>query len=357
MQHEGVPTAAELGFARRALIATTVVITVVLVVLLLLYAADLLLLLFAAVLTSIPLRRLGGLVQRATGLGHGVSLALVTVGLFGVAGAIGWLTAGRVVAQSSELTGQLRVALQNLTARLEGHAWAQEAIARLPTAHEVVFGRGGLLLRLPGLASTALGAIVNVAIVIIIAIYLASQPHLYAGGIKHLLPFGYRRRAGEVFAALDEALGRWLVGRIGLMLINGASTAVALSLLGVPLAVTLGIIAGVLNFIPNFGPFIAAVPAVLIAFVGGFQLALYTAFAYLVIQMVDAYVLTPLVDRKSVELPPVLTISAQLLLGVIFGFVGLLVASPLTATAMILVRMLYIEDVLGDRVTTEGRTR
>jgi predicted PurR-regulated permease PerM len=120
---------------------------------------------------------------------------------------------------------------------------------------------------------------------------------------------------------------------------------------GVPLAPTLGVIAGVLNFIPNFGPIIAAVPAILIALMKGPGLALYTGGVYLVVQMVDGYILTPLVDRRSVELPPVLTISAQLLLGVLFGFVGLLVASPLTATGMILVKMLYIEDVLGDHVT------
>lgn len=121
-----------------------------------------------------------------------------------------------------------------------------------------------------------------------------------------------------------------------------------------PLALIPGVIAGVLNFIPNVGPFIAAVPAVFIALTERPSLAVYTAGVYLVVQMVDGYVLTPLVDRRSVEIRPVLTISAQLLLGVLFGFVGLLVASPLTATAMILVKMLYVEDVLGDTVMHEG---
>jgi predicted PurR-regulated permease PerM len=89
---------------------------------------------------------------------------------------------------------------------------------------------------------------------------------------------------------------------------------------------------------------------VLIAFLQGPQQALYVAVLYLVLQSVDGYLLTPLVDRRSVELPPVLTITAQVILGLAFGFIGIILASPLTAVAMILIKMLYIEDLLGDRV-------
>lgn len=115
-----------------------------------------------------------------------------------------------------------------------------------------------------------------------------------------------------------------------------------------PLALTLGILTGVLNFIPNFGPLIAGVPAVLIALLVSPQTALYTLLLYAVLQALDGYVFTPLVDRRSVELPPVLTISAQVLLGVLVGIVGVMLASPLTAALIVIVRMLYVEDALGD---------
>ena len=153
------------------------------------------------------------------------------------------------------------------------------------------------------------------------------------------------------------ALWHWLGGRFGLMILNGGLTALGLWLLGVPLAPTLGLIAGLLNFVPNFGPWIAAVPAVLIAFLQSPQQALYVALLYLILQSIDAYLLTPLVDRKSVELPPVLTITAQVLLGLAFGFIGLLLASPLTAAAMILVQKLYVEDVIGDRVSETNKVK
>jgi predicted PurR-regulated permease PerM len=99
------------------------------------------------------------------------------------------------------------------------------------------------------------------------------------------------------------------------------------------------------------------VPAVLIAFLQSPQQALYVALLYLILQSIDAYLLTPLVDRKSVVLPPVLTITAQVLLGLAFGFIGLLLASPLTAAAMILVQMLYVEDVIGDRVSEPNKVK
>ena len=109
----------------------------------------------------------------------------------------------------------------------------------------------------------------------------------------------------------------------------------------------------ILNFVPNFGPWIAAIPAVLVAFLQGPQQALYVGLLYIALQSIDGYILTPIVDRRSVELPPVLTIVAQVLLGVAFGFVGILLASPLTAVAMILVKTLYVEDLLGDSMTIE----
>ena len=341
------------AFARRVLIATIVVVAVAGVLALIWYAADLLLLVFAGVLVSIPLRRLSNRLARATNLGGGVALAIVTVGLVAVVAAVGLLAAERIGSQADAFVSQLRSAFDTLRTRVEGNAWLQDVVDRLPNFSELLLGSGGALSRLGGIASSTLGGLINAAIVVIVGVYVASQPALYANGLKRLLPLASRERAGEVLATLDRSLGRWLVGRLVLMVINGGLTALALWALGVPLAFTLGVIAGVLNFIPNFGPFIAAVPAVLIALTVSPMLAVYTALGYLAVQMVDAYVLTPLIDRESVELPPVVTILAQLLLGILFGFVGLLVASPLTASVMILVKMLYVEDVLGDRVTAE----
>ena len=342
---------ATVAFAQRVLVATCVVVSVLAVLMFIWYAADLFMLIFASVLVSILLRAFTDFVTRKTGLGHGVALVLVSLGLVVLIAITAWLVTGRIGTQVAELRVQLPQAVENVRRYLGQYELVRNALDSMPTFNEWVARRGGAVLsQLTGLASTTVGVVVNILIVGILGIYLASQPDLYSRGLKHLLPLGYRKRAGEVLGVIDEGLRRWLIGRFALMVINGALTAIGLKLLGIPLSLTLGLLAGLLNFVPNFGPWIAATPAVLIAFLQSPQQALYVAVLYLVLQSVDGYLLTPLVDRKSVELPPVLTITAQVILGLAFGFLGILLASPLTAVALILVKMLYIEDLLGDRV-------
>ena len=347
VSQEGAP----LSFARRALIAAIAAAGVLLGLLFVWYAADLLMLVFAGVLVSILLRGFSRLLRRKTGIGRGPSLAIVTLALVALAAAGAWLITGRIGSQMGELWRKLPLAVENLLRYVGQFEWVRRAIDSLPSLGELLARRSGnVISRLTGVASTTLGAVINILVIAITGLYLALQPDLYSRGIKHLLPFRYRERAGEVMSAIDNSLWRWLGGRLGLMLINGGATAVGLWLLGVPLALTLGLLAGLLNFIPNFGPLIAAIPAMLIGLLQSPQQALYVALLYLAVQMVDGYVLTPLVERRSVELPPVLTITAQLLLGSAFGLIGVMLATPLTAAAMILVKMLYVEDVLGDRV-------
>ena len=343
-----------LAFARRVLVATLVVVSVLLVLLLIWYAADLLMLVFAGVLISILLRTFSEFLVKRTRLGYGLSLGLVALGLVILVIGTSWLVTDRIIDQLKELQTLLPQALQNFKGYLGRYEWGRNAIDSLPNLNEWISQRGGTVVsQLTGLASSTFGAVINVLVVFIIGIYLASQPGLYARGLHRLVPFGYRDRLGEVLSVSDDALRRWLLGRFGLMIMNGVMTAVGLWILRVPLAFTLGVLAGVLNFVPNFGPWIAAIPAVLIGFMQSPRQGIAVAGLYLVLQSIDGYLLTPLVDRRSVELPPVLTITAQVLLGIAFGFVGILLASPLTGVAMILVKMLYVEDLLGDRALLE----
>lgn len=340
-----------LAFAQRVLVATLVVASVLLLLLLIWYAADLLMLVFAGVLISILLRTFTEFLVKRTRLGYGLSLALAALGLVAFVVAAAWLVMDRLIDQMNELRLLLPQAVQNLRGFIERYEWGRNAI---PTFNEWIAQRGGAIVsRVTGIASTTFGAIINILVVFIIGVYLASQPDLYARGLHHLVPHGYRERLGEILSVIDDALRRWLLGRFGLMIINGALTALGLWILRVPLAFTLGVLAGLLNFVPNFGPWIAAIPAVLIAFMQSPRQGVSVAILYLVLQSLDGYLLTPLVDRRSVELPPVLTITAQVLLGIAFGFVGILLASPLTAVVMIVMKMLYVEDLLGDRVLLE----
>ena len=124
---------------------------------------------------------------------------------------------------------------------------------------------------------------------------------------------------------------------------------VGLWLIGVPLALALGLIAGLLDFIPYVGPWLGAAPAVLLALAEGPAEAVWTAILFLVIQQVEGNVLMPVIQKRASALPPVLTILAVVAFGVLFGFMGVFLATPLLLVLIILVRMIYVEDVLGDR--------
>lgn len=132
------------------------------------------------------------------------------------------------------------------------------------------------------------------------------------------------------------------------MAVIGVLTGFALWMIGVPLALMLGLLAGVLNFVPYIGPLLSFVPAALLALMQAPPLVVWVLALYVAIQALESYLVTPLVAQRSVSLPPALTITAQVLLGVVFGWLGLLLATPLTAVVLVLVQMLYLEDVLGE---------
>ena len=190
----------------------------------------------------------------------------------------------------------------------------------------------------------------GVLFVLVMAIYVAAQPKLYHDGLMHLFPRPARRRAGEVLTAVATSLRKWLLSQLIAMLVIGVVTTGVLMALGVKAAVPLGILAGLLEFIPMIGPIMSAVPAVAMGFVDSPEKALWVALAYTVIQFAENHLLIPILMKEGVDIPPALTIIAIALMGLVFGFLGMLVAVPLLAATMVVVKMLYVEDVVGDQV-------
>ncbi|HYH42689.1 MAG TPA: AI-2E family transporter, partial [Burkholderiales bacterium] len=200
------------------------------------------------------------------------------------------------------------------------------------------------------LFAAVLGGVSGLVISVFVGLYMAADPSLYRRGLLRLVPKHYREHAGDILDEMHDALRSWLLGTLALMMIVGTMTAVGLWALGIPLAFALGIIAFFLEFIPYVGPILAAVPAVLIASTVGSREVGVVLLLYWAIQSIEGYLLSPLVFQRSLQIPPMITISAQVVLGTLLGVVGIIFATPLTACFMVLVQRLYVEDALGDKL-------
>lgn len=201
----------------------------------------------------------------------------------------------------------------------------------------------------PFLSSTA-SALAGIFIVTFIAIYIAVDPVTYREGVLHLVPYRHRKRVREVMQATTRVLQDWFTAQIIAMTIVGVVTTTGLLLLQVEAAFALGLIAALLEFVPFIGPFVAAAPAIGLALVDSPEKAVAVAVFYFIVQQLEATLLTPLVMKNSLELPPILTIMAQGVMGIAFGLLGVLIAVPLLAAVIVPVKMLYVQDAVGDPV-------
>jgi predicted PurR-regulated permease PerM len=301
--------------------------------------SDLVLLAFGGVLVAILLRHLAGLLSRWIPLPVGASLAIVVLGLVLLAGAFIVSVGPQVASQFDQLWQSLPQAAASVRQYLSKYGWARDLLAASGQP------RVGTLVNLAtGLAGTVFSALTDALMVFVVALFLAADPHPYRRGLLYLVPMARRPRGGEVLDALAQGLWNWIIGQSVAMLCVGAITAAGLLVLGIPLALALGIIAGLLNFIPYLGPILSGVPAVLIAFTQSPRDALNALLLFVLIQNIEGYVLTPMLQRRAVSIPPALGILAIVGLGSLFGIYGVLFGTPLLLVLMILVWMLYVEE-------------
>ena len=341
------------NFAYQVLIAALVVICSILLLVALYYTFNVLLLIFAAALLAIFLRGLAEILANYLKVSDGWLVLLVSaILLLFVAGFIAALSPS-IAEQTGVLREKLPTSFQSVTDFLNRYGWGRTLIENLPSYDSVLenLNASNVMSGVGGIFTSTMGVLGNIAIVILLAVYFASEPRMYLSGFLRLFPIEQRGRVKEVIAGIYQTLRWWLIGKAGSMLFIGVLTWIGLSIIGVPLALTLGLIAGLLSFIPNFGPIISAIPAILLAFIDSPITAVYVLGLYVGVQLIESNVVTPLIERETVELPPALTIVFQLALGVLVGGLGLVLATPILAAAVVAVQMLYIEDVLGDSST------
>jgi predicted PurR-regulated permease PerM len=313
---------------------------------------------------------------------RGVGAVLIVLVVLGAVTGLGLLVAPQISGQLKELREQLPQAIERV------ERWVQQrggGVAEIIRAIPDTTGqqadtagmrgdgqqqggqapamdiRQGLTRQLAGAGrhffsvfSSTVSVLGGLIVLLFVAIFVAADPGMYHRGLMHLFPHRSRRKAGEVLSATATTLRRWLVMQMIGMIAIGLVTTGVLLLLDVKAAIALGIIAGLLEFIPYMGPILSAIPAIAMALVDGPEKAVSVALAYTAIQQLEGLVLHPLLMKEGLELPPVVTILGQALFALVFGFLGVLLAVPILATVMVPVKMLYVRDVVGDDVSVPG---
>ncbi|MFL5255278.1 MAG: AI-2E family transporter [Rhodopila sp.] len=309
--------------------------------------ADVLLLLFLACLIAAAVR--GAADRLADGLSAppqlmlGVVIVLLTLVTLAAAFWIGPAVAG----QLGDLVTRLSDSLQALRDHYSQTAAGRAVTGHIPSVQAVMQKLFGNIFTV---ASLTLGALGSLFVVVVVSLYLAISPALYVNGLVRLLPRQHRPLAHDVMHELGHDLRLWLLGQLVDMLAVGVLSATGLFWLGVPVPFALATLAGLFTIVPYFGAIAAAVPAILVAMTGGWMPVLWVIVIFAGCHAIEGYVLAPLVQRHMVRLPPALTIIAMTIAAALFGALGIIVGTPLAVAAVVIVRRVYLEQVLGDPV-------
>ncbi|HZJ10871.1 MAG TPA: AI-2E family transporter [Trueperaceae bacterium] len=337
-------------FLKRTFTVLGLVVLVSSLALLLWLAPEIFLLAFAGVLLAVFLNTPARFLADKTGTPHGLALAATVAFLLALVVAAAWLAGPRLVEQVRQLIQQLPSGLEQVRSTVSTWPGGEWLLARLGTQGEATSSNFNLVSRVTGTAAVVWDGVAKLVFVLYLGLFLATAPRKYRDGVVSLFPAAHRTRAKEAFNNMGRALQGWLLGQLVAMVIVGLLTGIGLYFIGVPLALVLGIIAGLSEFVPIVGTLVGFVPAALLALSQGTSTLLWVLALFVVIQQLEGNVIVPLVQRRAVDLPPPLTIAAVFVAGAVFGPLGLLVATPLLAVGLVLVRMLYLRDTLGESV-------
>lgn len=342
-------------FARKVWIGVAIAALVGVALLLGKAAITVLLLVFAGSLVAIYLRSLADLLDRRTPLGPKTSLLAVVLAHVGLLVALLIYAVPALDEQVTELADKLPAAVARLEETLSQQNWGRFILAQAPDLSQVAeTDGGGWVSRITGVFSATASAVVGIFVILFVGLYGAAEPDVYRRGFLALVPPDHRERMGEILSRIVRTLRWWLIARLISAAIIGVLSAVGLAIIGVPLPVLMGLLAALLTFVPNIGPMIALIPPALLGLLESPQTALIVVIYYTALQLVESYLVTPLLERKTVHIPPALLLTVQALFGVLTGVVGIALADPILAAILVLVQSYHVEDVLGDEPVPEA---
>lgn len=335
------------NFVRRTLIAIGVGTAVALLVLLLVYASHFFLLVFAGVLLAIFLRGISDWISGHSFLSPGWALAVTVVVLLGLVGLLGWGMGSQVSKQVRKFSKELPQVQRKVEDYLKQYGMEEDFHRAYERSRKSLTDMG-VLREGTGVVGVSLQALTDFIVILFLGFFFATEPEQYVNGMLHLFPQHRRPRLREVLGAVRGTLGWWLIGRFLVMAVVGVLAGGGLHLLGVPVPWMLAGIAALLSFVPNLGLVIAAVISGLFGLASGPQTALYVLLLYLGIGSLEGWVMTPLIQQRTLSMPAGLILASQVLLAFLLGGLGVFLATPLAAMLFVLVKRLYVQDALGD---------
>lgn len=286
-----------------------------------------LLLIVAAIVVAAMIDGAVRLLGRVLPVGRGWRLTIVLVTAFVLLGWVLVFAGTQIAAQAAQLEAVLVGQIDALRAILAGYGFDTGAFDP-GRVSEYLAGSVG---RVTQAVTSVIGAITSLVLILFLAIFFAMEPRLYERGLAWMVPVRSRAHVLDIAHAIGHTLRRLMAGRLLGMLVEGVATWALLAAYGIPLAGLIGIITGLLVFIPNIGALISGVLMVLVGFSVGPDAGLYAIGVYLFVQTIDGYVIVPMIARRTVDLAPALVLGAQLLFGTLFGILGLALADPIVA--------------------------
>ncbi len=297
------------------------------------------LLIFAGILIAVFFTGLSRLLQRVSKWNEKVCLTISIVGALAIIVGFFWLIGAQIQSQLDELADTLPKTVENAKNQLKdttiGDKLIESATSEESTKKLQSFS--GKFFR------STFGVFGDLYVVLFIGIFLTVAPNTYINGFVALIPEGGQEKAKKIFNALGEQLRKWIKGKLLSMFVVFVLTAIGLAILGIPLWLVLALLAGLISFIPNFGPLIALIPAILVGLMQSPETALWIVGIYVLIQFIESNFITTIIQQKMIEMPPAIIISAQLILGALTGSWGLILSTPLTVVVIVLTKQLYIE--------------
>lgn len=329
-----------LSFQKKVWITTAIITFTICVLLLFKATFNVFLLVLAGTLIAIFFRGLSDFIQRKTKWKENVCVAISILGTLLIVAGLFWLIGAKVQTQMTDLMETLPKTVENVKVQMNNNVVGEKIIDKLSSKNstdkvQVFAGQ---------FFQSTFGVFGDVYVILFIAIFFTVAPQTYIKGIVQLIPVKGQNKANDVLDKLNKQLRNWLKGKLFSMFVVFILTAIGLAIIGLPLWLVLALLAGLISFIPNFGPLLALIPAVLVGLMQSPETAALVVGLYILIQFVESNFITTLVQQKLIDMPPALIIIAQLLMGALTGGWGLILATPIIVILIVLIQELYIKE-------------